>query len=459
MNIRRKIKAPVLMHYLLLEAKYYNFKNNFYYNSQIFNNFNYFGFLIALSAVLGFYKTIFWAVGLSAFTLIIFLYFKTRRLCSGVSIQRKIPKMAREKNMLEILYTITNETAFPFSTLSFVEKFEGVQNGHFLVSPGRIIPPHTKIHYKKEIILDAGMGIKNFGAIVLNLHDDLGIFEFQVNFCNPDEIEVYPFIEEISPLKASISTDTINYGFYEISKRGDSNLFIGTREYRHGDPVKHINWKLTKKSNQVVVNEYEKNTNTYITLLLNLELENQLGYGKISTWETAKDLALSISTNEIQKNNHVQVVSNNLYIPFGSGKNQLHLMEKHFTFHEMINSTNSDYLKHLQTLPARGQIYFICPLIITPKILETVEVLKKLKMLGQEVVIFILDPFEELTKSIKGEMKLAVREIDRQERSELVLLEQQLKKVGMTIVKIKIQKENDLKKQILKEARQLVELK
>lgn len=459
MNIRRKVIPPKLMDFLKFEFKYYNLKNNFYYNSQIFNNFTFLCCLTSLCFLLGFFKPIFWVIGLSSVVLVVFLYLKTLKLCEGVTVQRKVAKFSRERKVIDIQYDISNETAFPLLDFSFIERFDGIQVGHFSVSPGRVIPPHTKIHYSKKILLDAGMGLKTFGPLNITLQDDLGIFDFKISFFNAAEIEVYPYIDEVPPLKASISPDTIEYGFYEIAKRGDSNLFIGTREYRHGDPIKHINWKLTKKTNKVVVNEYEKNTNTYITLLLDLDLGNQMGFGEFSTWEAAKDLALSISTNEVKKNNLIQVVSNNLYIPFGSGKNQLSTMEKHFTFHEMVNSAEASHLKYLQDLPAKGQVYYICPLIVTPKIIETFEQLKKLKILGQSVVIFVLDPLEELAQSIKGEMKLAIREMDRHARGEYIRFEEQFKKMGIPLIYIKVKKDIALYEQVVKNAQELIEVK
>jgi uncharacterized protein (DUF58 family) len=459
MNIRRKILLPQLLNYIKIEFKYYNLNNNLAYNSHIYNNFSFFCVLVVLSFVFGFFKPIFWVIGLSSLVLVVFLYLKTLKLCQGITVQRKIPKLARERKVIEIIYWITNETAFPMINLSFTEKFDGVQAGYFNVCPGRNIPPHTKIQYSKKVLLDAGMGVKAFAPINVILKDDLGIFEFEVNFKATDEIEVYPFIDDIPPLKASVSPDTTEYGFYDIAKRGDSNLFIGTREYRYGDPVKHINWRLTKKTNKVIVNEYEKNTNTFVTLILDLDLGSQLGFGELSTWEAAKDLALSISTNEIRKNNLIQIVSNNLYIPFGSGKNQMMIMEKHFTFHEMVNFSELNYLRHLNNLPEKGQIYYICPLVMTPKSVEILELLRKLKMDGQSVVIFVLDPYETLVQSIKGDMKIGIREMDRHAREEFKNLEIKFQKIGLPIINLKVKKEKLLYEQIVINAQNLIEVK
>jgi uncharacterized protein (DUF58 family) len=408
---------------------------------------------------LGFFKSLFWAVALSNAVLIGFLYLRTFKLCHGISITRKAPTFAHEKNEIEIIYSISNETAFSVQTLEFSEEFDGIQTGQFKVNPDRSIPSHTKLNIIRKIKLNAGMGLKKFKPIVINFKDELGIFDFKIQFFDEHEIEVYPLIEETPTLKASISPDTIGYGFYEIAKRGDSNLFIGTRDYRHGDPVKHINWKLTKKTNNVVVNEYEKNTNTYITLLLDLDVDNQLGFGGLSTWEAAKDLALSITANEIKKNNLIQVISNNLHISFGSGKNQLSTIEKHFTLHEMTSSAEKQHLKYLQDLPAKSQIYYICPMLTSSKVLETFEFLKKLKMLNQHVSIFALDPYEELKSNLKGEMRIAIMEMERHVRADFEKRKKEFGNIQIPLTILKVKREMALRQQLVKEAQALLEIK
>lgn len=456
---RRIIKVPKLRSYFRFEFKYFSFSNNLHYNSQIFNNFSFLILLIAISCVFGLFKPLFWAVGLAVGCLITFLYFKTRRLTQGLTIMRKMPVLAREKRQIEIHYLISNETAFTVDSFQFTEEFDGIQSGHFRVAVENGIPPHTRLRVTKKLLLDAGMGLKKIQPTRLIIKDDLGIFDFEVIFGHEEEVEVYPQIEETPPLKASISPETIEFGFYEVSKRGDSNLFIGTREYRHGDPVKHINWKLSRKTHKVVVNEFEKNTNTFVTLIVDLDYGNQVGSGALSTWESAKDLALSITSNEIRKNNLIQILANNLYLEFGSGRNQLDLLERHFTFHEMQKGGEGHHLRHLENLPDRGQVYYIAPMITTPKILEHLEIMKTLMLQGQKVVVFLLDPYPELMLQVKGEMRLGLMELERNTREEFVKIEQELKSRGIGVISIKVSRTLQLQEQLLEKARELLELK
>lgn len=459
MKPRKKVLPPKLSHYFSFDKKFEHFNNNLYFNTQVFNGFTFFCALIIASSVLGFYKPIFWALGAGLLVLLIFLYQKTARLCEGVMIRRQIPKYSREKSEIEVSYLISNETGFSLKDLSFTDEFTGVSLGHFEVRAPKTIRPQAQIKIVQKIFLDAGMGLKSFEPIKLRLVDELGIFDFKVEFLQNQELEVYPFVEKTPSFKNLVSPDSTHFGFYEVAQRGDSNLFIGTREYRRGDPVKLINWRLTKKSDKVVVNEYEKSTNTFVTLLLELDLKNQMGIGGASTWELAKDLALSICHNEIRKCNWVQVISHDLYIPFGTGKQQIGVFEKHFTYHELKESKTQNHLRYLSGLPSKGQVYFICPSLFTPETVETIERLKRLRVEGQRVIIFILDPIQHIVQSVQGKLKLSMLETKRHADEVYKKLEKDLKKHGIPLVPVTFDEKKTLSDQVLASARQLVELK
>jgi uncharacterized protein (DUF58 family) len=456
MKIRRKIEAPGLRTRLHFEFKYFSLAQNFYYNSQFFNHFTGVVLFTLGCVLLGIFWPIFWGIGLSNLGLLVFLYFKTARLAEGITVKRVVPGSAREQEMIEVQYEISNQTGFEFNDLHFYEEFDGLQAGRMLVTCHRPIPAQTRFTLKQKIQLDGGMGIKTFQPIRIYVRDPLGIFEFPVKFLQTSEIEVHPRLEPTPSLKTSISPEAIDFGFYEINKRGDSNLFIGTREYRHGDPVRMINWKLSQKFKKVVVNEFEKNTSSYVTLLMDLCLNTQLGSGELSTWEMAKDLALSIAANEIRKNNHIQVVSHNLYIPFASGKSQFNAIEKHFTLHELAQSAGLSHLQYLHNLPANSQIYFICPMLTSPRLGEIIRALKNLKMAGHAVTIFAIDPYQQLQKEIKGQIRIGLMEMNRHARTEFDGHTKELALAGIKLVLITVDKGKPVGQQILKEAWELI---
>ena len=458
--ISKKITTPNLSDYYRFKLEFSDFSKNIGYHTQLFNSFNYLSILIIVCAIIGFFNTLFWAIGLTTIALLFYLYFKTKNICLGITLKRTHSETARERQSFEILYQICNQTSFKLVQLQFHQKFDGIQVGHYTFGPTKALDPHSCIKIMKRMNLDGGMGLKTLSPTTIEISDELGVFHFKIEFDDAKEIEVAPHIDEISNFKTSVSPDSIEYGLYDIAKRGDSNLFIGTREYRHGDPVKHINWKLTKKSHSVVMNEFEKNTNSFVTLIIDLDYQNQLGVGAYSSWELAKDLALSIAVNEIKKNNHLQILSNNLYIPFSTGKRQLALIEKYLTLHEVSSEKNIHHHHHLfANLPTKSQIYYICPKLATNEIKKNLELAKQLRLIGHKVVIFVMDPYVELIKLADKDLKSTLRLIQRQAQEFFFEKEVEFKKIDLSFFEIQANPQQGLKQQLFQNAQRIIDKK
>jgi uncharacterized protein (DUF58 family) len=436
-------------------SRYYDFKNNIYFNAHLFNNLNFFFCAIWISFWLGIKFPYLWSLTLSFVTYLLIAFFRTKRIADGIRIKRVIPKRGREHDDFEIVYEVSNTSGFTLPGLSFRQSFDGTQEGQIEVKTSAI-PPQTRDRVAVKAKLNAGMGIKSMGGFTVHVIDELNLFHFPVSFEDTHELEVFPFIEETPLLKKSISPDSIDFGQYDIQKRGESNLFIGTREYRHGDPVRHINWKLSRKTSKLIVNEFEKNTNTYVTLLLDLELNNQVGIGAFSTWEAAKDLALSIAANEIRQRNYVQVLAQNLFVPFGTGQEQMITLERHFTYHELSNS-GLDHLNRLGDLPSASQIYFFCPLLLTLNVKETINSLKQLRLLGQHVTILALDPYKEVRNAVSNISHAPITVAGEEARKQFVELGKELRSSGIPLVIIDVKSKVSLAEMLRVRGRQILE--
>jgi uncharacterized protein (DUF58 family) len=457
MKPRRRVTPPRLADYFFFERNFRRLNYNFIYNTQLFNPF---AVLVVTALALGLLPhPAYRSIALAIAGLLAFLYVKTRRIAGGVSVERQVAAIARERTELTVTYVITNETAFALSALNFQDEFDGVRAGVIEVSAPTGVPAHTQLRVTKKIFLDAGMGVKAFAPITLRFRDELGIFDFRTEVLQESAVEVFPAVEELPRLRAAVSGESIEFGFYDIAKRGDSNLFIGTRTYRRGDPVRHINWRLSKKSDDLVVNEYEKSTNTYVTIVAELGLGEQFGAGDASSWELAKDLALGLCQNEIRRRNFVQVIANNLFVPFDTGIRQLQLLERHFTRHELAETVGTAHLAPLADLPRNGQVYYLCPVPLTTTTNETIERLGALRATGQEVVVFLLDPFGELAARTQGKLKLPLLELERTGRADLANLRNRLRPAGIPVIPVKLQREERPYDQLVREARSLLEAK
>ncbi|MEN8200265.1 MAG: DUF58 domain-containing protein [Thermodesulfobacteriota bacterium] len=100
-------------------------------------------------------------------------------------------------------------------------------------------------------------GYIHFSGYRIFRHDPLGLLAASVPFQSRDNLLVLP---KIYPLPSFLFHGSRKYqqgGIAAALKNGDSTEFMGLREYRHGDPVKHIDWKSSARTCQTVVREYQ----------------------------------------------------------------------------------------------------------------------------------------------------------------------------------------------------------
>ncbi len=456
--MKKKISAPDILGEFTWHRRYFDFNNNLYYNAHLFNTRNFAFFIILYTFIAGWFKPVNWALTFSLSFYLAYSFLRARRLATGLEVRRIVEPKGREKEELEIHYEVSNTSGFFLPAFSFSQKFDGTQDGSFVVKAGSGIDPQTRKRLTVKVLLNSGMGVKSMGDFTIHVHDELSLFPYRVEFSGDTEVEVHPLIQETPPLRKSISPDSTEFGFYDVQKKGESNLFIGTREYRHGDPIKSVNWKLSRKTQKLIVNEFEKNTNTYITLLLDLELNSQVGIGSVSTWEAAKDLALSIAANEIKQRNYIQVLAQDIYLPFGTGHSQLVSLERHFTYHELSKSGIS-HLSHLQRLPSQSQIYFFCPLLYTQNITETLIVLKKLRLMGHRITVFGLDPYREMRKVASKDSHTPLLMAGEESRKQFIQIENDLKLSGISFVRIDVSERITLNDMIKVRAKHLIDMR
>jgi hypothetical protein len=108
--------------------------------------------------------------------------------------------------------------------------------------------------------------------------DPAGLFKRLRRFDLPAELTIFPAIERISSLDLKTKTricSTVSTRPLGISGQGED--IFGLREYRHGDPVRFVNWKATLRQKNVIVKEFESNEMNRISLLLDVD-ERYVGY-------------------------------------------------------------------------------------------------------------------------------------------------------------------------------------
>lgn len=160
----------------------------------------------------------------------------------------------------------------PYVKISFFDDSHGVIENHdiknILVEPFSNKELSFNYTYKYR-------GYFKLGVSSIELQDFLGIFKITQRNKNPLFIRVYPQIIEIDRfnlIKGSFADSSLNMG----GAQEDISTIEDISKYSYGDSLKKIHWKLTAKTNELMVKEYEKVGSSSVIFILNLEKSDSL---------------------------------------------------------------------------------------------------------------------------------------------------------------------------------------
>jgi uncharacterized protein (DUF58 family) len=261
------------------------------------------------------------------------LYLQARAIARGLVVSRRVPTQAVERERLELEFEIRNCSGFAAHDLLLLDRFTGSTRHEVEWSPETSAPPGTVVRGSVWLPCDAGMGTHRFGPLDAVITDLLGIFHFTVTEDRPDTIEILPELLPAQGFTVPAALESSSAGLNESAKRGDSSSFLGTREYVSGDPIRRLNWKLSARAQELIINEFESSVNTDLTICLDLEPSQQIGRKAQSTWEHLKDALVSLVHDPIPGVNRIQLLSQGLRIPFGSGADHAHLLVHRISAH------------------------------------------------------------------------------------------------------------------------------
>lgn len=100
-------------------------------------------------------------------------------------------------------------------------------------------------------------GVVHFDGVTLARPDPLGIFRALRKVALPQSVLILPKRYHIAPIALPGAMKYQQGGVAMASNVGQSDEFVSLREYRRGDPVKHIHWRSWAKTGKPIVKEFE----------------------------------------------------------------------------------------------------------------------------------------------------------------------------------------------------------
>jgi uncharacterized protein (DUF58 family) len=118
------------------------------------------------------------------------------------------------------------------------------------------LSPHGEGEVRMEI-LPLRRGVLRFTGTSVARIDPLGLFRSCVNVPAPQAVLILPKRYLLPPIALPGSMKYQEGGVALAANVGRSDEFVALRDYRRGDPVRHIHWRSWAKAGRPIVKEFE----------------------------------------------------------------------------------------------------------------------------------------------------------------------------------------------------------
>ena len=254
-------------------------------------------------------------------------WLRSRALIGGLSAARQVAPAAFEDDLVPVRLLLANDGPRPVRFVELVDRFgPAIAERQRLPEAGPLAPRSVKpLQY--EGICSRLWGSYRVGPMRLHARDALGLFRASKTLPLQAELSLFPRVHEVAGLVAAGGRPTLSAEDAASDRAGQSLLFLGVREYQHGDDPRRIHWRTTARSGRLMVKEHEVDLVPYLTLFLDLDRRHRAGLGRKSTKEYVVRTGASLLATAARRGQVVQLFAESadpLFVPPGRG--EAHLM-------------------------------------------------------------------------------------------------------------------------------------
>jgi uncharacterized protein (DUF58 family) len=186
-----------------------------------------------------------------------------------------------------------------FRSFRFSERRPAILFRHATVKEAEVptVAPQEEVQVRLELT-PLHRGLLRFEGLRLARPDPLGLFRA---FCRLPLSQNTLILPRRYPLPALAFPGTLKYqdgGVALASNVGQSDEFVSLRDYRNGDPLRHIHWRTWAKAGKPVVKEFEDEFFVRHALVLDTFTENPYSEVFEEAVSVAASFACAIQTQE-----------------------------------------------------------------------------------------------------------------------------------------------------------------
>lgn len=157
------------------------------------------------------------------------------------------------------------------------------------------IGPHGKITLTEEVPAP-DRGVIRVGPLTIARRDPLGLLRREVTWPERHTLYVHPKTTPLPPHSAGLVRDLEGAASRRLT---DSDLaFHAVREYAPGDEMRHVHWKSTAKTGQLMVRQYEESQTARVAVLFDAKPDE---YVNAEEFELGVSVAASIAVQAVRE--------------------------------------------------------------------------------------------------------------------------------------------------------------
>jgi uncharacterized protein (DUF58 family) len=279
----------------------------------------------------------------------------------------------------------------------------------------------------------AERGVYTWRAIRTIASDPFGLFELQKEIPADGELVVRPASLSLGRLPLKPRMTLHSTGPVSIRLSGSSTDFLGIREYRSGDSLRRLNWRLAARHpHELFTNEYEREEIADFGLILDARKLTDANTVEEILFENSVRAALSLSETFLKQGNRVamlvfgEVMST--LLP-GYGKKQLNRIVRSLARAQLGSNVPLGYLEYFPTrlFPSRSILIILS--MVGP---YDHEIYARLRSFGYDILLIAPDPVDFASQILPQTQinSLAVRAA----RVERVVQLKRLMKLGIQVI-------------------------
>lgn len=210
----------------------------------------------------------------------------------GIRVSRAAPAAGDQGQVVTIRLHAENPTGIPRINLSVRDLLpEGLTA---LVE--KPLPLHLPAHRDDTAIYQlrlARRGAHQIKQIEVESADLLGFAAARIRLPLVSSILVYPRTVELSHDLLPLDRGGGSAPIEASREKGEGSGFFGIREYRPGDPLRHVHWRTTARLDRLAVIEWEAEQSTDTLLIIDTSPDSILDLTAGTTLDLAAGLAAS----------------------------------------------------------------------------------------------------------------------------------------------------------------------